>query len=307
MRISKPVTVGQKATLKPVGGKTTTARRAERFRSLSKLPMDLWLKHVVLLAGGLFMMLPFIWMFLSSVKSTEEIFSGSLFALPKIWHWEHYGQAWKKAPFDRFFINSLVMSAGIVAGQLMTSSMAAYVFSWVPIRGRKLLFLLVVSSTIVPFESTMIPSYLVIKELGWINSYAGLIVPSTASVFGIFLLRQFFLTIPKDLMDASRIDGCGHFRTLIQIVLPMSKTVLATLSLFAFLHAWNSYLWPLLITNTANMRTVQVGLRYMIDAEQGTDWPSLMAASTFIILPVLLFFLVSQKYFVRGVMNAGVK
>ncbi|GIP37073.1 sugar ABC transporter permease [Paenibacillus sp. J31TS4] len=272
-----------------------------------KLPFTVWLRHCVLLAGSLIMITPFLWMVLASVKASEEIFNGRFLSLPAVWHWEHYIQAWHMAPFNRFFLNSLLMSVGVVAGQIVTCSMAAYALSWVPFRGKRFTFLLVIASTIVPFESTMIPSYLVIKELGWINSYAGLIVPSVTSVFGIFLLRQFFLTIPRDLIDAARIDGCGYYRTLLQVIVPISGTVIATLSLFAFLHAWNSYLWPLLITNSQDMRTVQVGLRYMIDQEKGIEWPHLMAASTFIILPVMAFFLFTQNYFVRGVMHASVK
>lgn len=307
MEILSPSTAMEKHAITPQDDQPTSPEFVAKPSRFNKVRISAWVTHVILLACSLFMIIPFIWMFLAAVKSTEEIFSGTFLSLPEVWHWEHFAEAWKMAPFSRFFVNSFVMSVGVVLGQIITCSMAAYAFSWVPLKGKNVLFILVVASTIVPFESTMIPSYLVIKELGWINSYAGLIAPSITSVFGIFLLRQFFMTIPRDLMDAARMDGCGHFRTLLRVVLPISKTVLATLSLFAFLHAWNSYLWPLLITNSSEMRTVQVGLRYMMDVEKGIQWPHLMAASTFIIMPVLLFFLLTQKYFVRGVMHSSVK
>ncbi|WP_082927771.1 carbohydrate ABC transporter permease [Paenibacillus oryzisoli] len=263
--------------------------------------------YLILVLGAVVMMIPFLWMVLSSFKEIDQIFTGSFLTLPTQWHWDNYIKAWKSAPFGRFFLNSFLMSIGTVVGQIITSSLAAYAFSWIEFRGKKVMFIAIVATTIIPFEATMIPSYLVIKELGWMNSYAGLIIPSICSVFGIFLLRQFFLTIPKDFMEAARMDGCSHLRILIQIILPLSGTVLATLSLFAFLGAWNSYLWPLLITNSADMRTVQIGLRYMVDKELGTQWPQLMAASTFIILPVMVVFMMAQKYFIRGVMHSGVK
>lgn len=302
-----PVTALEKHAITPRNEKPIRPQSVTKPGRFKKVRPGAWITHILLLTSAVFMILPFIWMFLSAVKSTDEIFSGTFLSLPEVWHWEHFAEAWQMAPFGRFFLNSFIMSTGVVLGQIITCSMAAYAFAWVPLKGKNLLFILVVASTIVPFESTMIPSYLVIKELGWINSYAGLIAPSLTSVFGIFLLRQFFMTIPRDLMDAARMDGCGHFRTLLQVVLPISKTVLATLSLFAFLHAWNNYLWPLLITNSSEMRTIQVGLRYMMDVEKGIQWPHLMAASTFIIMPVLLFFLFTQKYFVRGVMHSSVK
>ncbi|OXM85337.1 carbohydrate ABC transporter permease [Paenibacillus rigui] len=265
------------------------------------------LKHVVLIGASLVMGFPFLWMMISSLKLPDEIFGGGLLSLPSTWNWSNYVQAWHRAPFDRFFLNSLIVSVCTVIGQLITCSMAAYAFACVDFKGKNGWFLLFIATTMIPFESTMIPSYLVIKSLGLINTHLALIVPSLTSVFGIFLLRQFFLTIPRDLLDAAKIDGCSHFSILFRIVLPLAKTISATLSLFAFIHSWNNYLWPLLVTNTAQMRTVQVGLRYMIDKELGTQWPQLLAASTFVILPILLLFLFLQKYFVRGMVTSGLK
>jgi multiple sugar transport system permease protein len=262
-------------------------------------------RHVVLIALSLVMAFPFLWMILTSLKGAEEVFAQPLSFLPRTLEWGNYLEAWNAAPFGTFFLNSLIMSLGIVLAQLVTCSLAAYAFALIDFRGSRLLFLIVLATMMVPFEATMIPSYLVVNGLGLLNSFLGLILPSATSVFGIFLLRQFFLTIPKDILEAAAIDGCSHFGTFMRIVLPLSKPVLATLALFSFLGAWNNYLWPLLITTETSMRTVQVGLKYLVDEEIGTQWPQLMAASTFVIVPVLVLFLVLQRFFIKGVMHTG--
>lgn len=264
-------------------------------------------KQVILIVSSIVMAFPFLWMFISSLKRPDEIFTGKLLQLPETLQWNNYASAWQSAPFGTFFSNSLIITATVVAGQLVTCFLAAYAFAIVDFKGKGLVFLLFIATTMIPFESTMIPSYLVIKWLHLINTHAAIILPSLTSVFGIFLLRQYLLTIPRDLIDAAKIDGCSHLMILLRIVAPLSKTMAATLSLFAFIDSWNSYIWPLLVTNTMSMRTVQIGLRYMVDKELGTQWPELMAASTFILLPVLLLFLFLQKYFVRGMVQSGLK
>lgn len=264
-------------------------------------------KHTLLIAASLFMGFPFLWMIVSSLKMPDEIFTGAIWSLPASLRWENYVQAWQKAPFDRFFINSAIIAVSTIIGQLITCSMAAYAFACVKFKGKHVLFLAFIATTMIPFESTMIPSYLVVKWLGLINTHLAMILPALTSVFGIFLLRQFFLTIPKDLLDAAKMDGCSHFSILFRIVAPLSTTISATLALFGFIHSWNNYLWPLLVTNSESMRTVQIGLRYMIDGELGVQWPELLAASAFVLLPVLLLFVFLQKYFVRGMVTSGLK
>ncbi|TBL71388.1 carbohydrate ABC transporter permease [Paenibacillus thalictri] len=264
-------------------------------------------KHALLICLSFIMAFPFLWMFIGSLKLPDEIFTGDILKLPHSWRWSNYVEAWNSAPFGRFFFNSIIISAFTVLGQLITCSMAAYAFACVDFKGKNVLFICFVATTMIPFESTMIPSYLVIKSLGLVNTHMAMILPALTSVFGIFLLRQFYMTIPRDLFDAAKIDGCSHGAILLRIVAPLSKTIAATLSLFAFIHSWNNYLWPLLVTNTAQMRTVQIGLRYMIDKEVGTQWPQLLAASTFVIMPIMLLFLFLQKYFVRGMINSGLK
>lgn len=275
--------------------------------SAAQRRLALLAKHAILIPSSLIVVFPFIWMVVSSLKRQDEIFTGDVFRLPSVWKWENYVSAWNSAPFDLFFMNSLIMTSGIVLGQILTCSLAAYAFAWIEFKGKQAVFLAVIATTMVPFEATMIPSFLIVKQLGIMNTYLALILPSLTSVFGIFLLRQFFLSIPRDLIDAAKIDGCSHFGIMGRIVLPLSGAVLATLGLFTMLNAWNSYLWPLLVTNSTEMRPLQIGLRYMIDAEVGTRWPELMAASTFILVPVLAIFLYLQKYFVRGVVRSGIK
>jgi ABC-type glycerol-3-phosphate transport system permease component len=279
------------------------AVEAPRFR----LPWLTLIQHLILIVGSLCMAFPFLWMLVSSFKSPDEIFTGHLFELPKVWKFSNYTAAWKSAPFGHFFLNSLVMSGSSIVGQVMTCCMAAYAFACVRFPGKQIVFVLFIASTMIPFEATMIPTYLIMKNLKLINTYPAMFLPSLTSVFGIFLLRQFYMTIPRDLLEAARIDGCSHIGILWRIVMPLSRTVLATLALFTFIHSWNSYLWPFLVTNSSDMRTVQVGLRYMINKEVGTEWPELLAASIIILLPTIAVFLFLQKYFVRSLVQSGLK
>lgn len=262
--------------------------------------------HALLIPPAILMGFPFLWMISASLKKGSEVFSRSLSLIPETPQWHNYAAAWNSAPFDVFFLNSFLMAAGIVIGQVITCTLAAYGFSQVDFKGKKLLFLIVLSSMMIPAEATIIPAYLIIKELNWLNSYYGLIVPGMTSVFGIFLMRQFFLTLPRDYFEAAKLEGASHYSMYATIALPLAKPAIATLCIFAFLNVYNSYMWPLLITTDVNMRTLQIGLRYLIDSELGTRWPELMAASTFVILPVLLVFVFFQRYFIKGVVGAGV-
>jgi ABC-type glycerol-3-phosphate transport system permease component len=164
-----------------------------------------------------------------------------------------------------------------------------------------------VATLAIPNEVTIIPAYLVMRTLGWVDTYAALIVPSLASVFGVFLLRQAFAATPRDLLEAAQLDGCGHLRYLLEVVLPLNRAALASLALLTFLGQWNAYLWPLLVTTSEELRTVQIGLRYFADPDLGVDWGPLMAASTLVVAPTLVVFLVAQKHLVEGFATAGLK
>jgi multiple sugar transport system permease protein len=220
--------------------------------------------------------------------------------------WENFRKAWQAAPFARYFFNSILVSVLVTIGQVLTSALAAYAFARMKFPLKEPLFLLLLATMMVPSQVILIPNYAIISWLGWVNTYAALVVPFLGAVFGIYFMRQHFETLPQDLFDAASIDGCGRLRTLFQIVLPISGPVILTVSLFTFIMIWNSLLWPLVMTNTPEMRPLQVGLA-VFNQESGTDWELLMAASTFSILPLLVIFFIAQKHFVEGITRSGMK
>jgi len=199
-----------------------------------------------------------------------------------------------------------VQSGLITLGQVIFSILAAYAFSILVFPGRNMLFYVVLGSLMVPFELTFIPNFIRVSEWGMADAYSGLIIPFVASAFGVFMLRQFFMTIPKDLHDASKIDGSGNWRFLWSIVVPLSKGSIGAFAIFAFLSAWNQYLWPLIITNTFEMRTLQIGIRFfMSNLERGAEWGAVMAGSMIALAPALLAFLVAQRQLVQGIAMTG--
>lgn len=263
--------------------------------------------YVLLTLGAVVMLLPFLWMVLSSLKSPAEIVASPPTWIPEALLWGNYLEAVTTAPFGRFFANSFIVAAASTAGVLVTSALAGYAFSHLTFRGRGVVFALLVASLAIPAEITIIPAYLVMRTLGWIDTYYALIVPSLASVFGIFLLRQAFQSVPRDLLEAAQLDGCSHLRYLLGVIVPLNRAALASLALLTFLGQWNAYLWPLLVTNSEEMRTVQIGLRYFADVDQGTNWGPLLAASTLVVLPTLVVFLITQRQLVQGFAFSGLK
>jgi len=220
--------------------------------------------------------------------------------------WENFVKAWQAAPFARYFINSIFISVLVTIGQVVTSALAAYAFARMKFPFKESLFLLLLATMMIPKQVILIPDYAIISWLKWVNTYYGLIVPFIAAVFGIYFMRQHFETLPQDLFDAASIDGCGRLRTLFQVVLPISRPVILTVALFTFIMTWNSLLWPLVMTNTPEMRPLQVGLA-VFNQESGTDWELLMAASSFSILPLMVIFFIAQKQFIEGITRSGMK
>ena len=220
--------------------------------------------------------------------------------------WENFVKAWQAAPFARYFLNSIFISVVVTIGQVITSALAAYAFARMKFRFKEPLFLLLLATMMIPKQVILIPDYAIISWLEWVNTYYGLIVPFIAAVFGIYFMRQHFETLPQDLFDAASIDGCGRLRILFQVVLPISRPVILTVALFTFIMTWNSLLWPLVMTNTPEMRPLQVGLA-VFNQESGTDWELLMAASTFSILPLMIIFFIAQKQFIEGITRSGMK
>lgn len=264
------------------------------------------IRYVCLTCAAILVLFPYAWMFISSFKSQQEVFDKHT-VFPSVWMIQNYSEALQMAPFGRFFINSIVTSAIIIAAQVFTCSLASYAFAKVEFRFKKAYFFVFISSMMIPAETTTISNFITAYNLKITNTYIGLVITSLTSVFGIFLLRQFFMTIPDALIEAAKIDGCNELKVFSRICLPLSKSGIATISMFAFINSWNSYMWPMIVTSNPKMRTVQTGLSYLINPEQGTDWAKVMAASVVIILPVMVLFVFLQRYFIQGITKTGLK
>ena len=269
--------------------------------------------HLLLLVGAIAMLMPFAWMVSTSLKAQNEVFSYPPQWIPSQLLWSNYAQAWAAAPFGRYFINSGIVALAVTFLDLVTSSLAAFAFGRMQFPLRNALFTLYLASMMIPHQMTIIPAFLLLKNFGEISpalgldSYFALIAPFAASAFGVFMLRQSFMQIPNELEDAAVLDGCGRLGFLVRMVLPLSRPALATLALFAFRANWNSYLWPLIVTNSDQMRTVQIGLRYFVGQEGSSQWGLLMAAAVFVSLPVVILYLFVQRQFTQGIASTGLK
>ena len=260
--------------------------------------------HVVLLLGSGVMLLPFLWMLSTSLKRPPEIFTYPPVWIPGTIEWSNYRSAIDAMPFGRFYLNSLFVATSVTLLQLLTSSLSAFAFARLRFRGRNAIFLLYLATLMIPFQVTMIPNFILMRYLGWFDTYQALILPPAFSAFSTFLLRQYFLSIPLDLDEAARIDGATSWRIWWQVTLPLSGPVLAALAIFVFLNSWNDFLWPLIITNSIEMRTLPVGLS-AFQSQYGVRWNLLMAGSVIAMVPVLVVYILGQKWFVRGVTLTG--
>ncbi|MBX7213312.1 MAG: carbohydrate ABC transporter permease [Thermoflexales bacterium] len=271
------------------------------------------LVYALLVVGAMVMLLPYAWMVSTSLKAQSEVFSYPPQWIPSTPMWQNYVEAWKAAPFPRYFVNSLFVAGLVTLGDLTTGSLAAFAFGRMRFPGRDALFTLYLASLMIPHQMTIIPSFLLLRNLSDIDpalgldTYFALAAPFMASAFGVFMLRQSFMRIPNELEDAATLDGCGRLGFLTRVVLPLAQPSLAALALFAFQGNWNSYLWPLIVTNSDEMRTVQIGLRYFVGQEGGSQWGLLMAAAVFVSLPMIALYLFVQKTFTQGIANTGFK
>jgi multiple sugar transport system permease protein len=268
-------------------------------------PVQRLLIHLLLLAGAFLSAMPFLWMITTSLKPPGALFEPPLL-IPVHFEWRNYAEAWRAAPFPRFFLNSAVMALGITLAQTVLSAMAGYAFARLRFPGRDVLFFLVLGTMMIPFPVTLIPSFLIVADLGWLDTYQALIVPRAVSAFAIFLFRQFFLTVPRELEEAALIDGANRIVIFLRIILPLSAPVLAASAIFSFLFAWNDFLWPLIVTTSTEMRTVQLGLA-VFQGQYGIFWTLLMAATVLVTLPAIIAFLVSQRRFIEGIASSGLK
>ena len=278
------------------------------------------LSHLVLTLGALAMLLPFVWMLSTSVKPADQLFTVPPTWLPHPIQWDNYIKAMGAGNFGRYAMNSLLLGVTNVVTNVLLSALAGYAFARLRFPGRNVLFLLVLATLMVPYQVTIIPLFVIVRHIplfggndllgqggiGWINSYWGLIVPGAVGAFGIFMLRQFFQTLPEELEDAARIDGADEFRIFWQIMLPLAMPAVATLSIFSFQAGWNAFLWPLLITTTDDMRTIQLGLTVFVQ-QYSTQWDQLMAATVVATLPVIIVFALGQRLLVRSIAFTGIK
>lgn len=279
-----------------------------------KSPLKRGLQRAVLftalLVGAVSMAAPFLWMVSTSLSEAGQVFAENRpwwqEWLPTSFVWQNYVKVWSVVPFAQFYMNSVFVSLCITFGQVSTSAMAAYAFARLNFPGRDKIFFGYLATMMIPGAVTMIPVFILLRHFGWIDTYKALILPGIFSAYGTFMLRQFFLTLPKDLEDAAKIDGCSYVRIFWHIILPLSKPALATLTTFTFMGSWMTLMWPLIVVNTHTKYTLPVGLAYF-QGVHGTDWTLLMAASMMMILPILIVFLFNQRFFVEGIKLTGIK
>lgn len=262
-------------------------------------------RYLLIVLVTLLFALPLVAMLTTSLLDPAQAASG-FSLLPDGFHWRNYIEAWRATNFPRQFVNSLVMALGVTAGQILTSLMAGYAFARMEFFGKRPLFVVMLATLIIPFQILVIPVFIILVKLAWINTYWALIVPSLANAFGIFLFTQFFKTIPYELEEAAYIDGASRWTVLWRILVPLAKPAITTLFLFTFVAEWNDLFKPLVFTSTRDMRTVQLGLT-VFQEQFKVEYTLLMAAVVFVTLPSVLLFFIGQKQFIKGIATSGLK
>jgi multiple sugar transport system permease protein len=265
-----------------------------------------WSLFCLMVIVAFIMLVPFFWMFSTSLKSLGEVFEYPPKWIPSQPRWENYARVWSVVPFGRYLLNSVIVSGSITLLHLLVASLSAFAFARLKFPGRDKLFLLYLATLMVPGQVTMIPNFILIKLLRLTDTYTGLILPNVFTAFGVFLLRQFFMTIPKDYEDAARIDGASRFYIYSRIILPLSVPALSTLAVFTFVFQWNNLLWPLVVVSKDSMKTITIGLA-SFQGMYGTTWNLLMAAAVMGILPSIVAFLIGQRFLIKGITLTGLK
>jgi len=285
--------------------------RSRRWKRVRTSALDS-LRYLIIAVLGFVFLLPFLWMVSASLKTMQDLVRIPQPFFPEVAHWSNYRVAWTSAPFTRWTINTVVVTVIRIVGTLISCTLVAYGFAFTRFKGRDVFFLLLLSTMMLPYQVTLIPTFLLFHQLGWINTFLPLTVPSFfGSAFYIFLLRQFFLTLPKELDDAARIDGCNSLGIYWRIVLPLSQPAIAAVTAFTFIGSWNDFMGPLIYLRQDKMLTLSVGLRSFLafgaDSAGGSQIALLMAASTATLMPVVLVFFFAQSYFVEGISFTGLK
>lgn len=262
--------------------------------------------HIILILGAIVMVMPFLWMITTSLKTLPESMRVPPTLLPTEWKFENYASVFNKIDFIRYYMNTIWMTTGRTIGQLVLCSLAAYGFARLRFPGKEIIFLGILSVLMVPSQVVMIPSFVLMRELGWIDTFYALIVPGIFSAFGTFLLRQFFMSLPKDLDEAAKIDGASLFGIYWRIYLPLSKAALVSLAIFTMLASWNDLLWPLIMTSSEEMRVLTIGIS-SFQGQYATDYTLLMAGALMATAPMILLFIFFQRYFIEGIALSGIK
>ncbi len=273
------------------------------------------LGYLAMVVVALVIGVPLVWMLSGSLMSTRDILN------PNVWFptkpvWENYPDAWNSVPFARFFLNSVIITVFGAGLEVLLGVLCAYAFAFLRFPGKNILFMVVLASLMVPSQVVIIPNYQFLAttvrdwfnlENNWVNTYQGIILPGAATAFGTFLMRQGFMGLPGDVLDAAKVDGAGHLRTMWGVMLPMAKPIVVTFALISVVSKWNEYLWPLLITNTDNMRPVTVGLRLLNDAEGNDNWGVIMAGTAMVVVPMLIVYIALQRFIIDGLTAGATK
>jgi multiple sugar transport system permease protein len=284
---------------------TRAPERARAPRQVLGYSLGTWLLVLFLIPTAVLMLMPFVWMLSTSLKSAGAVFEYPPTFVPDPLRWDNYTRLFEVLPFARFFLNSLIVAGAVTLLGVATSALAAYAFARLQFPGRETLFLGYLGTLMIPAQVVIIPNFILLRSLGWIDTYQALILPAAFSAFGTFLLRQYFLTIPRELEDAAVVDGASHWQIFTRVILPLSGPALSALAIFTFLFNWNSFLYPLVVTSSTEMSTLTVGLN-TLQGQYNTAWTLLMAGSVLALLPVLIVFLLAQRYFIKGITMTGI-
>lgn len=265
------------------------------------------LSYALMLLMLLVMGLPIYWMFSAAFKENAEIYSRTVSWIPREPTLENFSRAWRAAPFGRYYLNTIITTVLGSGAEIVLATTSAYAFAFLRFPRKDLIFLLLLAALMVPDQVTILPNYLTIARLGWIDTYQGIIVPGASVAYGTFLLRQSFLALPREVLDAANVDGAGHLRILWSIVIPLARPALVTFGLISIVAKWNNFLWPLIATNSQEMRVLPIGIYRLLDQEGTTQWGTVMAGTIFVVLPILIVFLWAQKHIVEGIAAGAVK
>lgn len=288
----------------------TSPVQTNQKSGISSYRFTLWagraLSYILLIGLAMLMLLPFIWMVSASLKMDKDVFTFPIQWIPEIPQWSNFAKIWTKIPFLTFFKNTTKLTVIITLLQLFTSSFAGYAFAKLKFKGRDLLFLAYISSIAIPWQAYMVPQFIMMRRFDLVDTHLALIMLQAFSAFGVFLMRQFFISVPNEILDAARIDGLSEYGIYFRIMLPLSKPALATLTIFTAVFVWNDFMGPLIYLNSTNLKTIQLGLRMFIQ-QYSANYALIMAASLVSLIPVVVLFLTFQRFFVEGIATTGIK